>query len=95
MVCLKVYLMDSFYFFTIFKGDESGKIIVWNMAPVMEEEAEKNENIPKVLCHMDNHLGKRICSKHYLVNFRVQNKERQICCIKIRNRMPGLILLNG
>lgn len=48
---------DGTRFATAGQGDESGKIIVWNMAPVMEEEAEKNENIPKVLCHMDNHLA--------------------------------------
>jgi len=27
------------------------------MAPVLREEDEKNENIPKLLCQMDNHLG--------------------------------------
>lgn len=27
------------------------------MAPVLKEEDEKNENIPKMLCQMDNHLG--------------------------------------
>lgn len=29
------------------------------MAPVLKEEDEKNENIPKMLCQMDNHLGNR------------------------------------
>ncbi len=27
------------------------------MAPVRKEKDEKNENIPKMLCTMDNHLG--------------------------------------
>lgn len=31
--------------------------MIWNMAPVLREEDEKNENIPKMLCQMDNHLG--------------------------------------
>lgn len=38
-------------------GDDSGKIIIWNMAPVREEAAEKNSDVPKILCEMDNHLG--------------------------------------
>lgn len=32
-------------------------MVIWNMAPVLKEEDEKNENIPKMLCQMDNHLG--------------------------------------
>lgn len=39
-------------------GEDSGKVMIWNMAPVLREEDEKNENIPKMLCQMDNHLGK-------------------------------------
>lgn len=31
--------------------------MIWNMAPVLKEEDEKNESIPKMLCQMDNHLG--------------------------------------
>lgn len=41
-----------------FAGEDSGKVMIWNMAPVLREEDEKNENIPKMLCQMDNHLGK-------------------------------------
>lgn len=39
-------------------GDNSGKVAIWNMEPVREEKHEKDENIPKLLCQMDNHLGK-------------------------------------
>lgn len=39
-------------------GDDSGKVTIWNMAPVQNEEDEMNENVPKLLCQMDNHLGK-------------------------------------
>uniref|UniRef100_H0ZE08 Protein HIRA n=1 Tax=Taeniopygia guttata TaxID=59729 RepID=H0ZE08_TAEGU len=38
-------------------GQDSGKVVIWNMAPVLKEEDEKNENIPKMLCQMDNHLA--------------------------------------
>ena len=38
-------------------GDDCGKVVIWNMAPVRSEEDENNENIPKLLCQMDNHLG--------------------------------------
>jgi len=34
--------------------------VIWNMAPVLKEEDEKNENIPKMLCQMDNHLGNKV-----------------------------------
>uniref|UniRef100_A0A3Q2UVC5 Protein HIRA n=1 Tax=Haplochromis burtoni TaxID=8153 RepID=A0A3Q2UVC5_HAPBU len=39
------------------QGEDSGKVMIWNMAPVLREEDEKNENISKMLCQMDNHLG--------------------------------------
>lgn len=41
----------------LFSGEDSGKVMIWNMAPVLREDDEKNENIPKMLCQMDNHLG--------------------------------------
>ena len=28
------------------------------MAPVRDEVKEKDENVPKMLCQMDNHLGR-------------------------------------
>ena len=43
--------------FWAISGDQSGKIVIWNMAPVRDEEKEKDENVPKMLCQMDNHLG--------------------------------------
>lgn len=44
--------------FGLWSGEDSGKVMIWNMAPVLREEDEKNESIPKMLCQMDNHLGK-------------------------------------
>nr|CAD7414526.1 unnamed protein product [Timema poppensis] len=37
--------------------DSGGRIVIWNMGPVISEEAEKNESHPKMLCQMDNHLA--------------------------------------
>ncbi|KAJ0068161.1 hypothetical protein NL108_017162, partial [Boleophthalmus pectinirostris] len=37
--------------------EDSGKVMIWNMAPVLREEDEKNESVPKMLCQMDNHLA--------------------------------------
>uniref|UniRef100_H2YBG8 Protein HIRA n=1 Tax=Ciona savignyi TaxID=51511 RepID=H2YBG8_CIOSA len=38
-------------------GGSSGKVIIWNMTPVVNEKEEAKENVPKVLCVMDNHLA--------------------------------------
>ncbi|XP_031734791.1 protein HIRA-like [Anarrhichthys ocellatus] len=48
---------DGTKFATGGQGEDSGKVMIWNMAPVLRDEDEKNENIPKMLCQMDNHLG--------------------------------------
>ncbi|CAB1319283.1 unnamed protein product [Coregonus sp. 'balchen'] len=47
---------DGTKFATGGQGEDSGKVVIWNMAPVLREEDEKKENIPKMLCQMDNHL---------------------------------------
>lgn len=36
---------------------DSGRIVIWNMAAVVSPEIEEDENVPKMLCQMDNHLG--------------------------------------
>ncbi|XP_056602974.1 protein HIRA [Triplophysa dalaica] len=48
---------DGTKFATGGQGEDSGKVVIWNMAPVIREEDEKNEIIPKLLCQMDNHLA--------------------------------------
>ncbi|OXB62179.1 hypothetical protein ASZ78_015361 [Callipepla squamata] len=48
---------DGTKFATGGQGQDSGKVVIWNMAPVLKEDDEKNENIPKMLCQMDNHLA--------------------------------------
>lgn len=42
----------------LISGDDSGKVVIWNFEPVRDEKAEKDENVPRVLCQMNNHLGK-------------------------------------
>ena len=48
---------DGSRFATGGQGDDSGKIVVWNFAPVMNAQAEVSSSTPKVLCEMTNHLG--------------------------------------
>lgn len=38
------------------QGDDSGRVVIWNMAPVVHEE-EENDDIPRMLCQLDNHLA--------------------------------------
>ena len=42
-------------------GDDSGRVVIWNVAPIVKEQAEEDDNVPKLLCQMDNHLGRYIC----------------------------------
>ncbi|RZF35957.1 hypothetical protein LSTR_LSTR005370 [Laodelphax striatellus] len=46
---------DGSRFATGGQGDDSGRVVIWNMAPVVSEEKEIDENCPKMLCQMDNH----------------------------------------
>lgn len=46
---------DGSRFATGGQGLDSGKVVIWNMAPVVCKKAEADENIPKMLCQMDNH----------------------------------------
>ncbi|GAB6030239.1 hypothetical protein CHUAL_005915 [Chamberlinius hualienensis] len=39
------------------QGEDSGRVVVWNMSSILNEEDEKDENVPKLLCQMDNHLA--------------------------------------
>ncbi|GAB1610038.1 protein HIRA-like isoform X1 [Argonauta hians] len=48
---------DGSRFATGGQGDDCGKVVIWNMAPVRDEISEKDDAVPKILCQMDNHLG--------------------------------------
>ncbi|XP_022819941.1 protein HIRA homolog [Spodoptera litura] len=39
------------------QGGDSGRVVVWNLNPVLFESVEVDPNIPKMLCQMDNHLA--------------------------------------
>lgn len=53
--------------------DKCGRLIIWNMGPILSENDESKDSIPKLLCQLDNHLacincvrwsnhGKYLCS---------------------------------
>ncbi|CAH2086079.1 unnamed protein product [Euphydryas editha] len=39
------------------QGEDSGRVVVWNLNPVLFKEVELDQNVPKMLCQMDNHLA--------------------------------------
>ncbi|XP_057664646.1 protein HIRA homolog isoform X1 [Diorhabda carinulata] len=39
------------------QGGSGGRIVIWNIGPVLNENEEFNSKIPKMLCQMDNHLA--------------------------------------
>uniref|UniRef100_T1ING8 Protein HIRA n=1 Tax=Strigamia maritima TaxID=126957 RepID=T1ING8_STRMM len=39
------------------QGEDCGRIVIWNMAPIINDADERDENVPKMLCQMDNHLA--------------------------------------
>ncbi|KAJ8722424.1 hypothetical protein PYW07_003604 [Mythimna separata] len=39
------------------QGGDSGRVVVWNLNPVLFEAVEVDPNVPKMLCQMDNHLA--------------------------------------
>ncbi|KAA0200169.1 hypothetical protein HAZT_HAZT005090 [Hyalella azteca] len=53
--------------------DASGRVVIWNMKPVLSEKYEKDPNCPKLLCQLDQHLGCVNCvrwshSGHFLAS---------------------------
>lgn len=57
LIIILLFQCFHVHFLINYTGDDSGKVTIWNMAPVKSEEDEMNENVPKLLCQMDNHLG--------------------------------------
>lgn len=39
------------------QGGQGGRVVIWNLAPVLSEDDEINPKVPKMLCQMDNHLS--------------------------------------
>lgn len=41
------------------QGGDSGRVVIWNLNAVLQESVELDSSAPKMLCQMDNHLGKQ------------------------------------
>lgn len=41
------------------QGGQGGRVVIWNLAPVLSEDEEINPKVPKMLCQMDNHLSEQ------------------------------------
>ncbi|XP_020291848.1 protein HIRA homolog isoform X2 [Pseudomyrmex gracilis] len=48
---------DGKRFATGGQGGDSGRVVIWNMEPVVNEAAEVDSNVAKMLCQLDNHLA--------------------------------------
>ncbi|XP_063982200.1 protein HIRA homolog isoform X1 [Diachasmimorpha longicaudata] len=48
---------DGKRFATGGQGGDSGRVVIWNMEPIKNEGAELDQNVPKLLCQLDNHLA--------------------------------------
>ncbi|XP_005111056.1 protein HIRA isoform X3 [Aplysia californica] len=48
---------DGSRFVTGGQGEDYGKIVIWNMAPVRDESLENTQGVPKILCQMNNHYA--------------------------------------
>uniref|UniRef100_A0A182Y5W5 Protein HIRA n=1 Tax=Anopheles stephensi TaxID=30069 RepID=A0A182Y5W5_ANOST len=57
MVCIVQMSNVGERFATGGQGCDSGRVVIWNMAPVLNEQAESNKSVPRILCQMDNHLA--------------------------------------
>lgn len=48
---------DGTKFATGGQGTDAGQVVIWNMLPVIDENAENSPNVIKKLCQLDNHLA--------------------------------------
>uniref|UniRef100_A0A8D8YSY3 Protein HIRA n=1 Tax=Cacopsylla melanoneura TaxID=428564 RepID=A0A8D8YSY3_9HEMI len=48
---------DGSRFATGGQGEDSGRIVIWNMAPILSEAKEMDTRVPLMLCTLDNHLA--------------------------------------
>ncbi|XP_055844471.1 protein HIRA homolog [Episyrphus balteatus] len=39
------------------QGNDSGRVVIWNLLPILSEKAELDNSVPKILCQMDSHLS--------------------------------------
>ncbi|CAB0037827.1 unnamed protein product [Trichogramma brassicae] len=38
-------------------GGDAGRVVIWNLEPVVDEKKEMDPNVPKMLCQLDNHYA--------------------------------------
>lgn len=48
---------DCTKFATGGQGNDSGRVVIWNLKPVLSEKDENDPAVPKMLCQMDQHLA--------------------------------------
>jgi len=48
---------DCTKFATGGQGNDSGRVVIWNMKPILSEKDENDATVPKMLCQMDQHLA--------------------------------------
>ncbi|KAH8396225.1 hypothetical protein KR222_005671, partial [Zaprionus bogoriensis] len=48
---------DCTKFATGGQGNDSGRVVIWNLKPVLSEKDENDASVPKMLCQMDQHLA--------------------------------------
>ncbi|XP_017116305.1 protein HIRA homolog [Drosophila elegans] len=48
---------DCTKFATGGQGSDCGRVVIWNLLPVLSEKAESDAEVPKMLCQMDQHLA--------------------------------------
>ncbi|KAH8284272.1 hypothetical protein KR044_008208, partial [Drosophila immigrans] len=48
---------DCTKFATGGQGNDSGRVVIWNMKPVLSDKDENDASVPKMLCQMDQHLA--------------------------------------
>ncbi|XP_037724878.1 protein HIRA homolog [Drosophila subpulchrella] len=48
---------DCTKFATGGQGSDCGRVVIWNLLPVLSDKAECDADVPKMLCQMDQHLA--------------------------------------
>lgn len=48
---------DGTKFATGGQGSDAGQVVIWNLLPIIDENAENSPNVTKKLCTLDNHLA--------------------------------------
>jgi protein HIRA/HIR1 len=41
------------------QGNDCGRVVIWNLLPLLSEKQEMDNTVPKLLCQMIHRLGER------------------------------------